>query len=94
MGQPSPNDVDAIPFDEIIINSNSDVLLEFYAPMGGACQLFAPTFRQIAKKLISAPNMTATHFDVIKNSIPDSGEAVGVKLVATSQLYLVCNVYH
>jgi thioredoxin 2 len=42
--------LEALTFDEFIVNSDIPVLIDFWAPWCGPCRSFAPTFAQIAKK--------------------------------------------
>lgn len=44
-------------FDEVVLNSNKDVLVEFYAPWCGHCKQLAPIYEEFAQKIRSNPNI-------------------------------------
>lgn len=41
----------AANFEDIVINDEKDVLVEYYAEWCGHCKAFAPTYEKIANKL-------------------------------------------
>jgi len=55
-------------FDELVLNSDKDILIEFYAPWCGHCKKLAPTFEELGKTLkdesVQIVKMDATANDV------------------------------
>jgi len=43
-------DLNSKNFDEIIVNSDIPVIVDFWAPWCGPCQMMAPTFKSVAKE--------------------------------------------
>lgn len=82
-------EVNAGSFDELVLKGSSDMLLEFYSPMCGACQEFSPTFKELAKALKPISAIEVARYDVTESMIPESGVKAGFVLVATPQLYLI-----
>jgi protein disulfide-isomerase-like protein len=54
---------------EETINSEKDVLIEFYAPWCGHCQALAPTFEKLAETLKDVPSVVIGKFDATANDV-------------------------
>ncbi|EAS03751.2 protein disulfide-isomerase (macronuclear) [Tetrahymena thermophila SB210] len=57
-------------FDDLVINSNKDVLVEFYAPWCGHCKQLAPIYDAVAKKLSHNHNIVIAKIDSTANEVP------------------------
>jgi thioredoxin 2 len=44
----TPVDLDQSNFDEIIVNSEIPIIVDFWAPWCGPCKMMAPTFTQVS----------------------------------------------
>lgn len=58
-------------FDEIVIDENNDVLVEFYAPWCGHCKALEPVFNDLGKKYESVQNIVIAKMDATANDIPN-----------------------
>ncbi|KXS12625.1 disulfide isomerase [Gonapodya prolifera JEL478] len=70
----APTDVlvlDATNFDEEVIESDANVLVEFYAPWCGHCKNLAPTYAKLASTFKTEKNCRVANFDATTSqSIP------------------------
>ncbi|XP_056376111.1 protein disulfide-isomerase A4 [Hyla sarda] len=57
-------------FEEIVMDKNSDVLIEFYAPWCGHCKSLEPVYNDLGKKYRSVPNLIIAKIDATANDIP------------------------
>lgn len=56
-------------FEKIVYDETKDVLVEFYAPWCHHCQQFEPTYRDLAEKVSSNPNIIIAKIDITKNEV-------------------------
>ena len=60
-------------FDDIVVNSDHDVLLEFYAPWCGHCKALAPTYEELGTKLGDSEKLTIAKIDATANEVDYEG---------------------
>lgn len=70
-------------FDELVKNSDKDVLVEFYAPWCGHCKQLAPIYDAVAKKLLHNKNILIAKMDSTANEVP----GVNIKGFPTIKFY-------
>ncbi|XP_015127878.1 protein disulfide-isomerase A3 [Diachasma alloeum] len=63
-------------FEELISNSESDVLIEFYAPWCGHCKKLAPVFDELGDKLANE-DVVIAKMDATANDVPPAFEVRG-----------------
>ena len=56
-------------FEEIVKNSEKDVLVEFYAPWCGHCKALAPKYDELALRVNRNKNLVIAKIDSTKNEI-------------------------
>nr|CAB3264750.1 protein disulfide-isomerase A4-like [Phallusia mammillata] len=59
-------------FDEIVLNKDKDVMIEFYAPWCGHCKKLEPIYKKLGKKLKDNNKVTIAKMDATANDIPHS----------------------
>jgi len=57
-------------YDDIVVNNDNDVLLEFYAPWCGHCKSLEPKFTQLAEELKDVAGLTIAKVDATENDTP------------------------
>ena len=82
-------------FDEVVFGNGREkydfLLLEFYSPLCGGCQEFAPKFKKIVKAIDQrgGGRIKTGRFDITEHDVPKSGADQGIIIEATPSLYLV-----
>jgi protein disulfide-isomerase-like protein len=71
-------------FEELVMNSNADVLIEFDTPWCGRCKTFAPVYEALADNLFNNKNIVLGKVDTTANDI----EGVDIQRIPTLKLYL------
>jgi len=56
-------------FDDIVINSEDDVLVEFYAPWCGHCKQLVPIYDSLATKLSNVKGLVIAKMDATANEV-------------------------
>jgi protein disulfide-isomerase A1 len=59
-------------FNDIVLDSSKDVLLEFYAPWCGHCQKLAPIYEKLGQKFAGVDTVVIAKIDATANSYPDN----------------------
>ncbi|PON61677.1 DnaJ-like [Parasponia andersonii] len=54
-------------FDEVVLDENKDVLIEFYAPWCGHCKNLAPTYEKVAAAFTLEENVVIANLDADKH---------------------------
>lgn len=63
-------------FDDVVTNSDKDVLIEFYAPWCGHCKKLAPTFDELGENM-KDENVDIVKMDATANDVPSPFEVRG-----------------
>ncbi|XP_077365522.1 protein disulfide-isomerase A4 [Festucalex cinctus] len=58
-------------FDNIVMDAQKDVLIEFYAPWCGHCKKLEPEYLALAKKYKSEKNLVIAKMDATANDVPN-----------------------
>ncbi|KAH9520052.1 Protein disulfide-isomerase A4 [Bulinus truncatus] len=59
-------------FQDIVLDSKKDVLIELYAPWCGHCKKLEPIYNDLAKKLKSEKNLVIAKVDATANDLPEN----------------------
>lgn len=63
-------------FQELVTDSDKDVLIEFYAPWCGHCKKLAPTFEELGKEMVDE-DVLIVKMDATANDVPSPYEVHG-----------------
>ena len=71
---PEPNDepvkvVVGKSWEDVVVNSEKEVLVKFYAPWCGHCKTLAPHYDEAAKRLANNPNILLVKVDSTENEV-------------------------
>lgn len=72
-------------FDSVVLNSDKNVLVEFYAPWCGHCKNLAPVYEKVAEAFQHEPNCVVAKVDADKDR--KLGERFGVSGFPTIKFY-------
>jgi len=75
-------------FEEVVMQADRHVLVEFYSPFCGHCHAFAPRYEEIAQNLSGSEQVTVARMDIFTNNIPKAGKTAGFALHAYPTIYL------
>ncbi|MCP9259867.1 Protein disulfide-isomerase [Dirofilaria immitis] len=64
-------------FQEMIMNVEKDVLIEFYAPWCGHCKALAPKYDELGQKLSGEPGVVIAKMDATANDVPPPFQVQG-----------------
>ncbi|KAL6097954.1 pdia4 [Pungitius sinensis] len=64
-------------FDEIVMDKDKDVLIEFYAPWCGHCKKLEPDYLALGKKYKGEKNLVIAKMDATANDVPNERYATG-----------------
>jgi len=70
-------------FEEIVLDSTKDVLVEYYAPWCGHCKHLAPIYESLASRLKGSENLIIAKMDATANEV----ESVAVEGFPTIKFY-------
>lgn len=56
-------------FESIVMDPNTDVLIEFYAPWCGHCKKLEPVYTELAKKYKNQKNLVIAKMDTTANDV-------------------------
>jgi protein disulfide-isomerase A1 len=56
-------------FDDVVINNDNDVIVEYYAPWCGHCKTLAPIYASLATKLKDVSGVTIAKMDATANEV-------------------------
>jgi len=81
-------EVHASNFEEVVLQAERHVLIEFYSPFCGHCHAFAPGYEEIAQNLSGSKQVIVARMDIFTDTMPQSGKDAGFALHAYPTIYL------
>ena len=63
-------------FDELVTNTDKDVLIEFYAPWCGHCKSLAPKYDELGEKMAEEA-VEIVKMDATANDVPSDFDVKG-----------------
>lgn len=84
-------EIDPKKFDEQVFEQDVDILLEFYSPMCGHCQDFAPAYEKLAELYSTDKNILIARQDITCKDCkpPKSAEAHGLDVKSFPSVYFI-----
>ena len=64
-------------FEDIVMDIDKDVMVEFYAPWCGHCRSLAPKYEELGKKLENNSNVVIAKMDATANDFPEPFKVEG-----------------
>uniref|UniRef100_A0A7N6FBR9 protein disulfide-isomerase n=1 Tax=Anabas testudineus TaxID=64144 RepID=A0A7N6FBR9_ANATE len=64
-------------FDDIVNDSDKDVLIQFYSPSCPHCKKLEPVYRELADTLYSDPNIVIAKMNAVDNDVPPGYDVQG-----------------
>ena len=64
-------------FQEVVMDPQKDVVVEFFAPWCGHCKALEPTYQKLAKKYKKRKSLVVAKFDATANDAPALFEFTG-----------------
>jgi len=80
-GESDAEDVTEATWDDLVLDKDKAVLVEFYAPWCPHCKRFTQVYNGIARKALELPNIRVVRVNVDEHK--DLGEKFGVKTLPT-----------
>jgi thioredoxin 2 len=78
-----PLELDDSNFDEVIVNSDIPVIVDFWAPWCGPCQMMAPNFAQSATRF----PLKALYVKVNTENAPQLSARFGIRSIPTLMVF-------
>ncbi|NPA59083.1 MAG: thioredoxin TrxC [Epsilonproteobacteria bacterium] len=79
----NPIELTASNFDEVIVNSDIPVVVDFWAPWCGPCKMFEPTFKSSASKF----PLKALYVKVNTENEQQLGARFGIRSIPTLMIF-------